>query len=135
MQPRKRKAVDAAGWEFGDAGDFLAMTEEERQLLDLRIDAALAVRRQREAMRLSQQELARRLHTSQPRVAKIEKAAKDVSLDQILRAFAAAGGRIAIKETVGEACKAGTRPAKKSVAGTGRVHAEVHLELTGRDPD
>src|SRR5437660_9396046 len=97
MQPGKRKALEAAGWKFGDAADFLAMTDEERQMLDLRVDAALAVRRQREAMKLSQQELARRIHTSQPRIVKIEKAAKDVTLDQILRAYSAAGGRIAIR--------------------------------------
>src|SRR5436190_13187928 len=98
MQPQKRKALEAGGWKFGDAADFLAMTDEERQMLDLRVDAALAVRRQREAMKLSQHELARRIHTSQPSIAKIEKAAHDVTLDQILRAYAAAGGRIAIRE-------------------------------------
>src|SRR2546430_5585873 len=122
MQPDKRKALEAAGWKFGDAADFLAMTDEERQMLDLRVDAALAVRRQREAMKLSQQELARRIHTSQPRVAKIEKAAKDVTLDQILRAYAAAGGRITIREVAGvpnktpsgRAGKTSSRKAKKN---------------------
>src|SRR5947207_15754727 len=108
MQPEKRKALEAAGWKFGDAADFLAMTDDERQMLDLRVDAALAVRRQREAMKLSQQELARRIHTSQPRIVKIEKAAKDVTLDQILRAYAAAGGRIAIREVAGASDR--TRP-------------------------
>ena len=117
MQPEKRKALEAAGWKFGDAADFLAMTDEERQMLDLRVDAALAVRRQREAMKLSQQELARRIHTSQPRIAKIEKAAKDVTLDQILRAYAAAGGRIAIKEVAGAPGKTRSGHAKKTAAG------------------
>lgn len=41
MLPEKRKALEAAGWRFGDAADFLAMTEEDRQMLDLRVDAAL----------------------------------------------------------------------------------------------
>ena len=98
MQTEKRKALEAAGWKFGDAADFLAMTDAERQMLELRVDAARAVRRQREAMKLSQQELGRRIHTSQPRIVKIEKAAQDVTLDQILRAYAAAGGRISIRE-------------------------------------
>src|SRR6266436_4539654 len=60
MDAEKRKALEAAGWRFGDAADFLEMTDEERQMRDLRVDAALAVRRQREAMKLSQQQLARR---------------------------------------------------------------------------
>jgi hypothetical protein len=37
------------------------------------------------------------LKTSQPRVAKIERAASDVSMDQLVRAFTAAGGKIAVK--------------------------------------
>jgi len=76
MQTEKRKTLEASGWKFGDAADFLAMTNEERQMLDIRVDAALAVRRQREAMKLSQQELGRRIHTSQLRIVKIDKAAR-----------------------------------------------------------
>src|SRR5438552_14722722 len=135
MQPEKRKALEAAGWKFGDAADFLAMTDEERQMLDLRVDAALAVRRQREAMKLSQQELARRIRTSQPRVAKIEKAAKDVTLDQILRAYAAAGGRITIREVGGVPGKTPSGRGKKSIGGKKikkvPVRSKVDIELNG----
>ena len=135
MQPEKRKALEAAGWKFGDAADFLAMTDEERQMLDLRIDAALAVRRQREAMKLSQQELARRIHTSQPRIVKIEKAAKDVTLDQILCAYAAAGGRIAIREVAGAPSRTPSGRAKKAIGGKKPVpvQSKVHIELTGSE--
>jgi ribosome-binding protein aMBF1 (putative translation factor) len=97
MDATKRKALEAAGWKIGDAADFLEMSDEERQLLDARVSIALAIRRQREALDLSQKELGARLKTSQPRVAKIERAASDVSLDQLLRAFTAAGGRIVVK--------------------------------------
>jgi hypothetical protein len=45
MDAAKRKGLDAAGWRFGDAADFLWMTEDERKLLDVRIDAAHAARR------------------------------------------------------------------------------------------
>src|SRR5947207_4794367 len=97
MNEAKRKALEAAGWKFGDAGDFLAMSAEERQLLDARVELALAIRRQREARKLSQKELGAKLKTSQPRVAKIERAATDVSLDQLVRAYAAAGGTFVVK--------------------------------------
>ena len=97
MNSAKRKALEAAGWKVGDAADFLGMNDEERQLLDARVELALAVRRQREASHLSQKALGVKLKTSQPRVAKIERAATDVSLDQLVRAFAAAGGRIVVK--------------------------------------
>lgn len=99
MDATKRKALEAAGWKIGDAADFLEMSDEERQLLDARVSIAIAIREQREALHLSQQELGARLKTSQPRVAKIERAASDVSLDQLVRAFTAAGGRIVIKKS------------------------------------
>ena len=131
MQAEKRKALEAAGWRFGDAADFLAITDEERQMLDIRVDAALAVRRQREAMKLSQQELGRRIHTSQPRNVKIEKAAQDVTLDQILCAYAAAGGRISIREVAGEPNKKPRDRGKK--AKKVLVRSKVQIELIGNE--
>lgn len=131
MQSEKRKMLEAAGWKFGDAADFLAMTDEERQMLDLRVDAALAVRRQRQAMKLSQQELGRRIQTSQPRIVKIEKAARDVTLDQILRAYAAAGGRISIREVAGEPGKKRRDRGQKAKKVSGR--SKVQIELIGRE--
>jgi predicted XRE-type DNA-binding protein len=97
MDATKRKAIEAAGWKLGDAADLLGLNNLERQWLDTRVQLALAVRRQREAARLSQKQLGAILKTSQPRVAKIERAASDVSMDQLIRAFAAAGGRIIVK--------------------------------------
>ncbi len=114
MDAAKRKALEAAGWKVGDAADFLEMSAEERQLLDTRVSLALAIRRQREALKLSQKQLGARLKTSQPRVAKIERAAADVSLDQLVRAFTAAGGKIVVKSAKTKP-KKGKRPkAKKS---------------------
>jgi predicted XRE-type DNA-binding protein len=116
MEATKRKALEAAGWKIGDAVDFLEMSDEERQLLDARVALALAIRRQRESLNLSQKELGARLKTSQPRVAKIERAAPDVSLDQLVRALTAAGGRIVIKSA--EAKRKKGKLAKDKEAGT-----------------
>src|SRR5437773_2256991 len=138
MNSEKRKALEAAGWRFGDAADFLGMTDEERQLLDARVELGLAVRRQRQALKLSQKQLADRIKTTQPRIAKIERAARDVSLDQILRAYAAAGGRIVVKQVRQSRA---TKAAQKS-AGVGRKKAktisappvaEVQIELIGTE--
>ena len=49
MNSATRKAIEAAGWKVGDAADFLGMSDEERQLLDVRVKLALAIRRQRAA--------------------------------------------------------------------------------------
>ncbi|HUG93469.1 MAG TPA: XRE family transcriptional regulator [Planctomycetaceae bacterium] len=111
MDAAKRKALESAGWKIGDAAEFLGMSDEERQLLDARVAIAQAIRRQREALRLSQKQLGARLKTSQPRIARIERAAADVSLDQLVRAFTAAGGRIVVK-----AARATARKGKRSPA-------------------
>ena len=108
MNAAKRKALVAAGWKIGDAADLLELGAEERQLLDARVELALAIRRLRDARQISQKELGARLKTSQPRVAKIERAASDVSLDQLVRAYAAAGGTIVVKTATGKS-KKGTR--------------------------
>src|SRR5437879_515177 len=129
MNADKRKALEAAGWRFGDAADFLGMTEEERHLLDARVEAALAVRRLRTTLKLSQKQLADRIKTSQPRVAKIERAAADVSLDQILRAFIAGGGRIVVKQ-VAPVPETGTAKVKRNkVKSVREQRAEIQIEL------
>jgi predicted XRE-type DNA-binding protein len=120
MDATKRKALEAAGWRIGDAADFLEMSAEERQLLNARVKLAAAVRQQRQALRLSQKELGARLKTTQPRVAKIERAASDVSMDQLVRALTAAGGRIIVKATKAKALKGKRAPNKK-----GRIVLEV----------
>ena len=114
MDATKRKTLEAAGWKVGDAADFLGMSDEERQLLDTRVELALAIRRQRETLHLSQKQLGVILKTSQPRVAKIERAASDVSLDQLVRAFTAAGGRIVVKTTKAKAKKGQKTSARKN---------------------
>lgn len=114
MDAKKRNALEAAGWELGDAADFLEMSDGERQLLDARVSLALAIRRQREARNLSQKELGTRLKTSQPRIAKIERAAPDVSLDQLVRALTAVGGRIVVKSVKPKAGKARQATGKRT---------------------
>jgi predicted XRE-type DNA-binding protein len=114
METTKRKALEAAGWKFGDAADFLEMSAEERQLLDARVQLALAVRKQRLANKLSQKQLGAKLKTTQPRVAKIERAASDVSMDQLVRAFTAAGGKFVVKTAKPNPAKGKTLANKKS---------------------
>jgi predicted XRE-type DNA-binding protein len=120
MDSTKRKVLESAGWQVGDTADFLGMSDEERQLLDARIELAQAVRRQREARQLSQKQLGTILKTSQPRIAKIEQAAADVSLDQLVRAFTAAGGQIVIKSV-----KAKTRKGRKAAGAKDTLVLEV----------
>lgn len=121
MDATKRKAIEAAGWTVGDAADFLEMSSEERQLLNARIELARAIRWQRKSVNMTQKQLGERLKTSQPRVVKIEQAASDVSLDQLVLALTAAGGRIVVRSVKPRASK-GKRPVTK--------HTNLVLEVT-----
>jgi predicted XRE-type DNA-binding protein len=87
MKPELRKKPAAAGWTTGDAADFFGLSDEQRQLLDPRVAIATIIRRECKAQNITQKHLAMRLHLTQPRVAKIEAAAPDVSFDQMLRAL------------------------------------------------
>ena len=102
MDLAKKKALQAAGWRIGDAADVLELTDDERQLLDFRVSLALAIKKQRQASRLTQKQLGARLKTTQPRIAKIEHADRDVSMDQMMRAFAAAGGKLVVSVAKGK---------------------------------
>jgi predicted XRE-type DNA-binding protein len=96
MDDTKRKALEAAGFKVGNAADFLGLTDEERKLVDLRLSIARTIRERREAAALSQKEAAARIKTTQPRFAKIEAGAPDVSLDQLVRGLFAVGGSVTV---------------------------------------
>ena len=94
VDAQKRAGLEAAGWKVGDAADFLRLTEEEQQIIEFRLMVGRGVRRLRESHHLTQQQLAERIGSSQSRVAKIEAASHEVSLDLMLRGFFSAGGRL-----------------------------------------
>ena len=95
MDPEKQKRLEAAGWVAGDIQDFLGLTDEEVQLIDLRIRVSRAAKSAREKAGLTQAEIAERIGSSQPRVAAAERAGKAASLDLLFRCLFAAGGKIA----------------------------------------
>jgi predicted XRE-type DNA-binding protein len=94
MNESKKRALEAAGWVKGDAEEFLELTVEERQLVELRVAVSRAVRALRERQNLTQTQVARKLKTSQPRIAKLESGESDVSLDLMFRGLFALGGTI-----------------------------------------
>lgn len=91
MDARKRKRLEAAGWRTGNASDFLGLSTEEAALVDMRLAVSHSLRERREAMGLTQAALAKKLASSQSRVAKMEAADSSVSLDLLMRAFFATG--------------------------------------------
>ena len=83
----KRRKLERAGWAVGDAGDFLGLSTEERLFVEAKLALANGLKRRREALGLTQGEVAERLGSSQSRVAKMEAAHRTVSTDLMLRAL------------------------------------------------
>ncbi len=63
-------------------------------MIEFRLMVGRGGRRLRESQYLTQQQLAERIGSSQSRVAKIEAASNEVSLELMLRGFFSAGGRL-----------------------------------------
>jgi transcriptional regulator with XRE-family HTH domain len=91
MNSAERKRVEAAGWQFGSAADFLGLSEEETVYIDLRVRLANALKVRRQAARLSQKAFASARKSSQSRVAKAEANDPSVSLDLVIRSLIALG--------------------------------------------
>ena len=91
MKEQKRKRLQAAGWKVGTVKEFLGLTRAEEKLIDIKLALAESVRQRRERAHLSQATLAQRLESSQSRVAKIEAADPQVSVDLLVRAHLALG--------------------------------------------
>lgn len=91
MDAAKRKRLEESGWKLGSAGDFLGLTPEESAYLDLKLSLSQKVRETRTELGLSQAALAKRIGSSQSRVAKMEAADVTVSVDLLLRTLLAMG--------------------------------------------
>jgi hypothetical protein len=94
MHKNKRARLEAHGWQVGDATDFLGLTSEEAALVETKLALSGSVRDRRVAQGLSQADLARRLKSSQSRIAKVEAADPTVSTDLLLRALFALGATL-----------------------------------------
>ena len=91
MKTSKRKALERAGWRVGDARDFLGLSDVEATLIEVRLALATELRDRRRARKISQAVLARRVGSSQSRVAKMEAADRSVSIDLLMRCLLALG--------------------------------------------
>ena len=89
MKQAKKKKLEEAGWRVGGAEEFLGLSPEEAEYIDLRICLGDAVRQLRKEKQLTQVELAARMGSSQSRVAKAEAADTSISLDLLIRSFLA----------------------------------------------
>ena len=91
MKNERKRQLENAGWRVGDAREFLDMTPDESAFVEIKLALARRVRELREKHNWTQAEFAKRLGSSQSRVAKMEAADPTVSVDLLVRSLLAAG--------------------------------------------
>jgi predicted XRE-type DNA-binding protein len=87
MKAPLRKKLEKAGWVIGDAKDFLGLSEEESAYLEIKVALTEALIQTRSQIGMSQMDLAKIMHSSQSRVAKMEAGDASVTADLLIRAL------------------------------------------------
>jgi DNA-binding XRE family transcriptional regulator len=91
MKQSKSEKLRKLGYRVTSTQEFLGLSDEEMALIDLKISLIVKLRESRSAKKITQQQLARLIHSSQSRIAMLEQGRPDVSLDLICRALFALG--------------------------------------------
>ncbi len=91
MLKAKRERLEKKGWNVGSAEEFLGLSPEEAAYIDLKLRLGQTLLKHRKKGNLTQEELARRINSSQSRVAKMERGDPSVSLDLLIRSLLALG--------------------------------------------
>jgi DNA-binding XRE family transcriptional regulator len=99
MNAGKRKKLEAKGWKVTSVTEFLELTPEESALIELRLALSNALKQKRLEAKMTQEEFAKRLRSSQSRLAKMEAGDPSVSFDLLIKNLFATG---IDKEKLGE---------------------------------
>lgn len=108
MRQAKRKRLESKGWAVGSAQEFLGLTDEEAQFVELRLRLADGLKKTRSARRLTQTQAAEVVGSSQSRVAKMESGDATVSVDLLVRSLLRMG---ASTRDIGRMLSGGSRAA------------------------
>jgi len=95
MKAAKKRKLEAAGWKVGSAAEFLELSDAEEVLVNMKLALAKNVKALRQQKKITQLELAKRIGSSQSRVAKMEVADSSVSLELLVRSLVSLGASCA----------------------------------------
>ena len=115
MKASKRKKLEADGWKVGSTAEFLELTDAEEMLVNMKLALAEHLRKLRQQQKLTQQQLAKQIGSSQSRVAKMEVADRSISMELLVRSLASLGAtRTEIGKIIGKRNTAKQRRLVKS---------------------
>jgi len=90
MDEAKKKRLEEQGWKIGSVSEFLQLSPEESILIDIKLALSLNLKERRQRL-MTQAELAEKINSSQPRIAKAENGDDSVSIELLIRAILATG--------------------------------------------
>ena len=91
MNTSRRKRLEKAGWKVGTAQEFLNLSPEEAAYVEVKLNLAKVLSNRRKSLRLTQLAVAKKIKSSQSRVAKMEAGDPSVSIDLLVRSLIALG--------------------------------------------
>lgn len=91
MKQAKRKKLEAKGWKVGTAAEFLGLTPEEEAFIEMKLSLSRSLKAMRRRKRISQENFAKLIKSSQSRVAKMEAGSASVSIDLLVKSLLALG--------------------------------------------
>jgi hypothetical protein len=91
MDKNKRIKLVKAGWKVGTTKEFLGLSQEESAYVELKFNLAKAFSEKRKSLGLSQVAVAKKIKSSQSRVAKMEAGDPSVSIDLLVKSLFALG--------------------------------------------
>jgi DNA-binding XRE family transcriptional regulator len=94
MKKSKREKLESQGWKIGDAKEFLGLSDEEVAYIEIKLALSNRVRELRKKRKLTQEQTAKLIGSSQSRVAKIESGDPTVSIDLQVKSLIALGASI-----------------------------------------
>jgi DNA-binding XRE family transcriptional regulator len=97
MNLGEKRALEEAGFRVGNFDEFLGMDESEARFVAHRADLGAAIRRIRITAGLTQVVFAKRVGVTQPKLARIEIGAPEISTDLMNKVYFKAGGSLSIR--------------------------------------
>ena len=90
MEQSKKERLESRGWKVRTVSDFLELTPEETLLVEIKLALSQSLKERRQKL-MTQSDLASKISSSQPRIAKAENGDASVSIELLLRAILATG--------------------------------------------
>ena len=129
MTEERRRRLEAAGYRFTTVREFLGLTSAEMALIDMKVALARALKALRRHRRLTHAQVAKRLGSSQSRVAKMEAGDSSVSMDLLVRSLFALG---ASKGDLARALETATLTARPTPRRRAAARVASRLTATSR---